>query len=181
MSPYRGGVSDVGIRPETEQDVDAVLDVLETVAAEGRWIGAEAPLERGPRAERIRDGLQHPDTFAAFVAEVDGVVVGSIGLQLAPYGVANLGMAILDGFRGRGIGTRLLEVGIAWARRAGAHKVALEVWPHNDRAIGLYRKMGFVEEGRLRRHYRRRNGELWDAVVMGLVLEPDHGPVATPA
>jgi RimJ/RimL family protein N-acetyltransferase len=44
------------------------------------------------------------------------------------------------------------------------------VWPHNDRAIALYEKLGFVEEGRLRRHYRRRNGELWDAVVMGLVL-----------
>jgi hypothetical protein len=30
-----------------------------------------------------------------------------------------------------------------------------------------------VEEGRLRRHYPRRNGELWDAIVMGLVLDEE--------
>ncbi|MDQ3574430.1 MAG: hypothetical protein M3404_05830, partial [Actinomycetota bacterium] len=54
-----------------------------------------------------------------------------------------------------------------------AHKVALQVWPHNHGALALYRKFGFVQEGLLRRHYPRRNGELWDAVVMGLVLNED--------
>jgi RimJ/RimL family protein N-acetyltransferase len=44
------------------------------------------------------------------------------------------------------------------------------VWPHNDRAIALYARRGFVEEGRLVRHYRRRSGELWDAIIMGLPL-----------
>lgn len=28
-------------------------------------------------------------------------------------------------------------------------------------------------EGRIRSHYRRRSGQLWDAVIMGLVLDPD--------
>jgi len=32
------------------------------------------------------------------------------------------------------------------------------------------RWFGFQREGLLRRHYRRRNGELWDTVVMGLPL-----------
>jgi putative acetyltransferase len=45
------------------------------------------------------------------------------------------------------------------------------VWPHNHPARQLYERFGFVEEGRLRRHYRRQNGELWDAIVMGLVLD----------
>jgi RimJ/RimL family protein N-acetyltransferase len=44
------------------------------------------------------------------------------------------------------------------------------VWPHNQSARRLYRSFGFEEEGYLRRHYRRRNGELWDAVIMGLLL-----------
>jgi ribosomal protein S18 acetylase RimI-like enzyme len=37
-------------------------------------------------------------------------------------------------------------------------------------AIGLYRKSGFVEEGRRVKHYRRASGELWDALEMGLLL-----------
>ena len=38
-------------------------------------------------------------------------------------------------------------------------------------ALALYRKFGFVEEARLRRHYRQRNGQLWDGVGMGLILD----------
>ncbi|HEX8927664.1 MAG TPA: GNAT family N-acetyltransferase, partial [Actinomycetota bacterium] len=80
------------------------------------------------------------------------------------------GMLVAPGWRGQGLGTALLRAGIAWARGVGAHKVALQVWPHNQAAIALYEKLGFQREGLLRRHYRRRNGELWDAVVMGLLL-----------
>jgi RimJ/RimL family protein N-acetyltransferase len=51
------------------------------------------------------------------------------------------------------------------------------VFAHNTAAIALYRKSGFVEEGRRTGQYRRASGELWDCVVMGLTLEgrkPDH-------
>ena len=163
---------EVTVRIEEESDIEAVLDVLEAVGAEGRWIGTEVPFDRRIRADGIRDALAHPDTFRGFVAEVDGRVIGSIGLHLAPYGVVSLGMAILDGYRGRRIGTELVAHGIDWADQAGAHKLSLEVWPHNERAIALYKRMGFVEEGRLQRHYRRRSGELWGAIVMGLQLRP---------
>mgnify|MGYP000948480023 FL=1 len=42
-----------------------------------------------------------------------------------------------------------------------------------DTALRLYEGMGFVQEGYLRRHYPRKTGELWDAVVMGLVLNEE--------
>ena len=105
------------------------------------------------------------------VAEVDGQVVGMLAAFARGHGVAELGMSVDEGRRGLGIGTALLEGCMAWARAEGIHKLALEVFPHNEPAIGLYRKLGFVEEGLLRAHYRRRDGELWDAVVMGLRLD----------
>ncbi len=37
-------------------------------------------------------------------------------------------------------------------------------------AIALYRKNGFVEEGLRVKQYRRASGELWDAILMGLLL-----------
>jgi ribosomal protein S18 acetylase RimI-like enzyme len=79
-------------------------------------------------------------------------------------------MLIVEGWRGRGLGAALLDAAIEWASAAGAHKMALEVWPHNTAAIELYRRAGFEEEGRKRRHYRRRSGELWDACLMGRQL-----------
>ena len=164
-------LAEVTIRPQTELDVESVIDILEIVGAEGRWLGLEVPFDRRARAEAILRDLRQPTTFAGFVAEDVGRVVGSIDIRIAPYGVGSVAMAILDGYRSQGIGTRLVERGTEWAKQAGAHKLALEVWPHNDRAIGLYKKLGFVEEGRLHRHYRRRSGELWDAVVMGLLFD----------
>ena len=59
---------------------------------------------------------------------------------------------------------------ITRARARRAHKIYLHVWPHNKLARRFYEKFGFQEEGYLRKHYRRRNGELWDAVAMGLLL-----------
>ena len=97
-------------------------------------------------------------------------VVGYISIEIASYGVADIGMLIVEGWRGMGLGVAVLDAAIGWATDAGAHKMALEAWPHNSAALDLYRRAGFVEEGRKLRHYRRRNGELWDAVVMGRPL-----------
>ncbi len=72
--------------------------------------------------------------------------------------------------RGRGVGTALMVAAIDWARAQGLHKLALSVFPHNDAAVALYRKFGFVEEGRRVRHMRRASGELWDLIDMGLLL-----------
>lgn len=73
--------------------------------------------------------------------------------------------------RGWGIGSALMDACLDWCRDKDAHKVTLTVFPHNDRAIALYKKYGFIAEGRLVRHFRRRNAELWDAIPMGLVLD----------
>ena len=74
-------------------------------------------------------------------------------------------------WRGRGVGSALLGAAIEWARSEGLHKLSLSVFAHNEAAIALYRKLGFVEEGRLVKHYRRQSGEFWDAIQMGLLLE----------
>ena len=157
------------VRRGSAADVPALLDLLASVASEGRWIGMER-VDREERGADLLGALANPRD-AVFVAEADGEVVGNLRVGVRPYGVADLGMLVALPWRGRGVGTRLLGAGIDWARDAGAHKVALQVWPHNEAARALYRRFGFAEEGVLRRHYRRSNGELWDAVLMGLPLD----------
>jgi len=64
-----------------------------------------------------------------------------------------------------------MAAAIEWARARGdLHKLSLGVFAHNAAGIALYRKYGFVEEGRRDKHYRRQSGELWDSVDMGLLL-----------
>jgi RimJ/RimL family protein N-acetyltransferase len=158
------------IRPIEPGDATAYLAVFEAVAAEGRWIGTELPIQPAQQA-RIRAAATDPppDSFTS-VAVSDGALVGfaHVGLDR---GHAHLGMAIIDGFRGLGIGRRLLDECIGWCRTSGAHKIDLEVWPHNVAAIKLYERAGFAVEGRRRRHWRRNSGELWDSIEMSLVLD----------
>ncbi|MGD0344887.1 MAG: GNAT family N-acetyltransferase [Acidimicrobiales bacterium] len=73
--------------------------------------------------------------------------------------------------RHEGIGSRLVETCLRWAMDHGAHKITCTVWPHNSPALAWYRKFGFVEEAWLRRHERRRNGQLWDGVGLRLILD----------
>ena len=52
------------------------------------------------------------------------------------------------------------------ARSCGAHKISLEVWADNARAISLYAAAGFEVEGLRRDHYRRRDGRLRSTLIM---------------
>jgi RimJ/RimL family protein N-acetyltransferase len=158
----------VRIRRAEAADIDALLDLYEDVAAEGRYIAAELPIDRGAIRPRWAESIGDPDG-ALFLAEADDEIVGSASIQ--GRALAHLGMQVAGAHRGTGIGSVLLGASIEWARSVGAHKITLEVWPHNAAAIALYEKFGFEREGYLRKHWRRRSGELWDSVVMGLLLE----------
>jgi ribosomal protein S18 acetylase RimI-like enzyme len=79
-------------------------------------------------------------------------------------------MLVAQPWRGRGVGSALLAAAIEKARDEKLHKLSLEVFPHNVAAIALYRRFGFVEEGRRVKHYRRASGEFWDSIVMGRLL-----------
>lgn len=152
-------------------DFDAYMDAFEAVAAEGRWMGAEAPLDREARRAGF-DRAVAGDNSVLFLADAGGPIVGGIYASLHG-GVVDLGMFVVEGQRGGGIGSALLEAVIDWARAANAHKISLGVWPTNHPAIGLYARYGFRVEGTRRRHSRRRSGALWDAAWMALVLDED--------
>ena len=153
-------------------DVEAALDLLETVAQERIWMGAEPGFDRETRGSWWQNGLADPTTRLLVVVEPDpGRLVGQAYVHVARYGVAEIAMFLANDARGRGLGGQLLDVMLAAADELGAHKVELQVWPHNEPAIRLYLSRGFVIEGRIRSHYRRSSGELWDAVVMGLMRD----------
>ena len=156
-------------RLATVDDIPAMVDILVAVAGERMWIGTEPPVDRERRAHLFEEDIAVGG--AVFVAVADGAVVGHLGVH-GQGGARDLGMAVADGWRSKGVGSALMSAAVAWARaQPDVYKLCLEVWPHNGGAIALYRRYGFEVEGRRRRQYRRRSGELWDSVTMGLVLD----------
>jgi RimJ/RimL family protein N-acetyltransferase len=104
------------------------------------------------------------------LAEEDGRLVGTLSLKNHK-GLLDLGMMVSAADRGRGVGRALMDSAFEQARELKAHKITLQVWPHNVAAIALYERFGFEREGYLRRQWKRKNGEIWDAVVMGILLD----------
>jgi RimJ/RimL family protein N-acetyltransferase len=158
------------VRRAEPEDIDGVLALFISVANERRFILTEPPIDQERRKQQFLETLQSDDAYV-FLAETGEEVIGELTvLRRHTTSPATIGMAVLAPWRGRGVGTALMQACVDWAREAGVHKLSLEVFPWNEAAIALYRKFGFVEEGRLRKHYRRQNGELWDVLVMGLLL-----------
>ena len=161
------------VRAMRAADVPEALDLLEAVAAERIWLGTEPGFDRHRRGQHWLEGLSDPMVRTLVMAEpTTDRLVGQGSVHVARYGVAELGMNLAVDSRGRGLGGQLLDALIDAARRLGAHKAELQVWPHNERAIRLYLSRGFAVEGRLRAHYRRASGQVWDAILMGCPLDP---------
>ena len=81
------------------------------------------------------------------VCMVDGKLAGNC--RLALHGRiktkhrAGVAIALASAFWGLGIGTIMFEEMIQVAKDHGIHQMELEVIEGNERAMGLYRKMGF--------------------------------------
>jgi len=164
----------VRVRPATAADAEAYAAVVSAVADERRWIATEPPVDVAERAAGVRSGLDGGDVM--WVLEDDERrIVGCLGLhgsRTHARGVTSLGMCIVAAARGRGGGRALMDAAMAWLADSDLHKVELEVWPDNERAIALYERYGFEVEGLRRDHYRRRDGSLRSSLIMARLLSP---------
>jgi ribosomal protein S18 acetylase RimI-like enzyme len=149
-------------------DVPAVLVLFDAVAAERLWIGTEPGYDREKYGDMFGFSLSNGNGM--FVAFDGPAIVGIITeYRHEPYG-HTLGMLVDERYRGQGVGAALLEHLIAWAQTRGINALALLVFPHNERAIALYRKFGFEEVDSRAALIARSNGEHWDAMLMRKTL-----------
>jgi len=155
-----GGVE---IRLAVEADRLPLARLFAAVAEERDGIAAEPPVD----VEKWAARWELDQTLVGVSGEE---IVGELHLVRTPFGFAEIGMMVDAQWRGRGVGSALLDEAIRLGRERGLHKLTLGVFPHNEAAISLYRNFGFVEEGRHVKHIRRANGELWDLIDMGLLL-----------
>jgi RimJ/RimL family protein N-acetyltransferase len=159
------------VRRALRADAEASAAVVAAVAEEDRWIATQQPVDVAELAARVRRSMDDGDAFWILV---DGErVVGTLGLHgTRVEGVSALGMCVVADSRGAGGGRLLMDAVMEHVRAVSQlHKVELEVWPDNERAIALYRSYGFGVEGLRRDHYRRKDGSLRSSLLMALLLE----------
>lgn len=163
----------VTIRRAAVSDVAFLADLVthDDVAPYLAAVRAARPDEILAEIERP---APEPEAGGVFVIEVDGVPAGTLAFERVNRRsrIAGLhGLAVHPEHRGRGVALEALHL----LRRhlfddLGYHRLQLEVYSFNERAIRHTERAGFVREGVRRRAYWRR-GEWVDSVLFGLVVE----------
>ncbi|MFT5872479.1 MAG: RimJ/RimL family protein N-acetyltransferase [Clostridium sp.] len=109
------------------------------------------------------------------LAEVEGKIVGFNRLEGSNLSrfkhKAEFGICILKKYWGQGIGTVLIKNILMWADTVGIKKISLTVVHTNTRAIQLYKRYGFLEEGLLIKDRIHKDGNYYNTVLMGRLLD----------
>lgn len=153
-------------------DAEAIIAHVNAIGAEQVYLMTDR-LAYSPEQERAFLAQCNADreNELYLVALVAGEIVGtanfSRGRREKIRHTASLGIALRKDLRGVGLGTEMMRAGIDWARTVGIRKLTLGVFSTNRAAIGLYRKLGFRAEGRLRGQAIIR-GRLVDELLMAL-------------
>jgi RimJ/RimL family protein N-acetyltransferase len=165
------------IRRATEDDLEFLVSLLNADDVEP-FLAASRPRDREDVLEEIRRSQAEPDESGIFVIEVrDGegwARAGTMAFSRANRrsSIARLGgLAVHPDFRGR----RLADEAARMFQRhlifdVGFHRLELECYGFNERAIRHAERAGYVREGVKRKAYQR-HGEWVDGVLFGLVRE----------
>ncbi|PFI25104.1 GNAT family N-acetyltransferase [Bacillus cereus] len=168
------------IRVAKEVDAESIMEIRkEIILSESTtkfFIVSpnKVPNDIDAEREKIRKSNEKGNLYIVY--EVDGEVVGF--LLFTRYELERLrhagtmGMGIREVYCNQGIGTKLIKFLISWAKgQKGLEKICLGVVSINDRAIKVYKRMGFVEEGRQRKQIKYEDGSYGDDVLMGFYIE----------
>lgn len=77
------------------------------------------------------------------------------------------GVCVLKDFWGYGIGKNLLKESVSWADSNGIKKITLTVLETNEKAITLYKRLGFEIEGILKNDRMLADGKYYNTIIMG--------------
>ncbi|WP_128478415.1 GNAT family N-acetyltransferase [Halorussus pelagicus] len=176
------------IRPARQEDLSGIVGAIRRVAEQGSYIVAESVADEIDHDEAL---LRHNEIESRmfFVATVGGEgrsasdgstgvrpgedVVGWVHLYAPELDklahTAELTVGVLDEYQGFGIGSHLLERGVAWAASNGYEKLYQSAPSTNEYAIEFLEGHGWETEAVREDHYKI-DGEYVDEVMMAVKL-----------
>lgn len=170
-------MENIVIREARANDAGAILAFLKQVGGESDNLtfGSEGlPFSEEDEAKYL-ESVFNDSHSVSFIATIDDEIVGDASLAGLPRRMghrAELGIAVLRKIWNIGIGGKLLERIIEYAKSNEIEIINLEVREDNCGAIHLYEKYGFKRIG-VSPAFQKINGEYIDFILMYLDLRAD--------
>ncbi len=163
----------VSFRRALPGDVDFLFSLV-THDEVAPFLAAGRASDREALLAEIERSAAEPEAFGRFVIEVDGQPVGSMRFERVNERsrIAQLGgLAVHPDFQGRGVAADAArQVVHHLVRGLGFHRLQLETYGFNERAMAHAERVGFTREGVKRKAYLYE-GAWVDGVLFGLVQE----------
>lgn len=143
------------VRSANQPEVERVIDLWKAFMNDPSVIDVPLPTheENMKKQTQFLQELIRQDPRQVLVAEKNGELIGYVAYEIeqkAPIEMQQKRSFIHDLYvkphhRKRGVGKSLLQACLDVIKNAGPHHVRLAVWVRNEKAIGLYRAMGFSD------------------------------------
>lgn len=166
------------IRSAIEVDAEAIIDIRNSIILSENttkfFVSNNISTNVEKEADKIRKNIENGNLFIVY--EVDRKVVGYLVFnryeQQRLQHAGSMSMAISEEFCNQGIGTKLITFLLDWAKKQeNVEKICLGVVSINDRAIKVYERIGFLEEGRQINQIKYEDGSYSDDIVMAYYLK----------
>lgn len=165
---FKGAAMETKLRALEREDLPHIHQLDNERATMAFWF--EEPYESLDELTSLYDKHIHDERERRFVLDADHRFAGILELVSIDYihRTTEIQIIIDNSFRGQGLATIAMQKGLDYAfNTLNMYKVYLYVDVDNVKGLHVYKKLGFVEEGRLRKHFFT-NGKYHDSYIMGI-------------
>ncbi|MFC0188757.1 GNAT family N-acetyltransferase [Fictibacillus aquaticus] len=161
----------VTLRPAKEKDADDIITSVKEIVEAGEYLQKETARSLEEELSFINEMKEKGNMYT--VVEVGGKAVGicrivKSELEMKKH-TGNFRTWISSDGQGLGISHEIMSYSINWASENGLYKIWLTVFAENEIAVKVYKKAGFIEEGRQKGQVKI-NGQLQDEILMAYFL-----------
>lgn len=167
----------ITIREIKLEDAPKLLQHTQLVFTQSTFL-LTTPEEFTLTIERQRDWIEEQSKIGNYmlVAEDNGKIIGFLNASRSQRKRVShncmFGISIQKEYWNKGIGRKMIMKMLQWAEsHPQIEKVLLEVFAHNERAIHLYQSLGFIEEGRKKKHIKFDDGTYVDEIIMSIFVK----------
>lgn len=164
-------------RKANKFDSRPILEYINTISGESEFLtfGEGEFGKTVEQEESFIDNISKQNNALFIIAETEGKIIGTLnfsgGTRPRIEHTGEFGVSVLKEYWGQGIGTKLIKYLIKWCKESGIiRKVNLRVRSDNYSAIHIYKKLGFSEEGLIKRDFFI-DGKFYDSIFMGLLID----------
>ena len=163
---------EVTIRSAETYDAEKLLKTMKEYVNDSDYIpkiSEEIKITIQQEEDWINSFIQKENSIL-LIAEFEGEIIGNLDVtgnsRIIMQHTAVIGMGMLSEWRNSGLGTELMKYSIEWAKENPILEILwLQVYTDNELGLGLYRKIGFVENG-IMKNFFKQDGKYFDNLTM---------------